>query len=208
VTDRRSPVIRYDDFRDAILVPYEPPVLPRGFDFESRPLRGPGRDIRHVPGVVFDAIKARRPHRHHQLDHLLSTRRDGGLDRGEVLLGCRESDRVDDRLETLRADGRHGQTGEPHDNSNQAGPVRQPPLHAAVPKAWTGKNGASMRSSGGRVGAPSVRVMHPASFGRLYQPEARVLKLRIWWCPWTTEQRAMGHRRMSSSNRSVPTLAQ
>ena len=58
----------------------------------------PGREALDLPGVVLDAVEARRPDGHHQLDRRAAARRDRGLDLGDVLLRRREADRVDDRL--------------------------------------------------------------------------------------------------------------
>ena len=120
--------VRHDDLRRGPLVGDPPTVLPRGFDLKRHAVRGPGREALQLPGVVLDAIEARRPDRHHQLDRRAALGGHHGLDLGDVLLGRREPDRVDDRLGSLRGPGAPQQPREHQDDPRQAG-SRQHAFH-------------------------------------------------------------------------------
>ncbi len=121
-----SEPIRHDHLRTATRVRDGPAVLLGMFDPQRRPVRGPCREALDLLGVVLEAIESRRPDRHHEGDLRAPLSRDRGLDLGDMLAGRRESDRVDDRLGSLRGTGPRDESSEPHDNPKPACPRHQP----------------------------------------------------------------------------------
>ena len=139
----------------------DPSVLPRLLDPQLRAVAVRGREVLDVPGVVLDAIEPRRPDRHHQLDRRASPRRDRGLDLGDVLVGRREPDRIDDRLASFRhTRPRDVVRQAPRQDPCQPTSGRQPLIILASWKPVRAPTGHAMRALDGTGRRPVMLASH------------------------------------------------